>query len=214
MPDVPSVPLPGPQYVRLALVGDGSARAEALHDVLGTTGRVVEHSSLADCVPRLASLEADVVVLCGELDELLATAPMLRLALADIVVLCCAAPAASGPTGVPTARSAVSRVSAALPKARVVGALQQFSAEHFRLIGLGLLETDAPVSADDPEAADLVEALLDEIPGVQGVFAGPLRLAQGVEGIRDLLDEVERVADHPVGFRLDPLKGVILLHGR
>jgi hypothetical protein len=58
----------------------------------------------------------------------------------------------------PVAEGGAARlVARLLPDSRVVGALQQFSAEHVVLASLGTLETDVPVVSDDIEAADLIE---------------------------------------------------------
>ena len=62
-------------------------------------------------------------------------------------------------------------VARILPNSRVVGALQQFTAEHLALASLGVLKTDVPVVSDDIEAADLIEGLIDEIRGFDSVYA-------------------------------------------
>ena len=72
-------------------------------------------------------------------------------------------------------RGVANLVARLLPNSRVVGALQQFTAEHIALGSLGALETDVPVVADDIEAADLTEGLIDEIRGFDSAYPGPLR---------------------------------------
>ena len=93
-------------------------------------------------------------------------------------------------------------VARILPNSRVVGALQQFTAEHLALGSLGVLETDVPVVSDDIEAADLIEGLIDEIRGFDSVYAGPLRSAAAMEGLAAVISEVARERGGPVGFRL------------
>ena len=83
-----------------------------------------------------------------------------------------------------------------------MGALQQFNAEHVILASLGTLETDVPVVADDIEAADLVEGLIDEIRGFNSVYVGPLRSSAAIEGIAAVINEAARERGSPVGFRL------------
>jgi len=93
-------------------------------------------------------------------------------------------------------------VARILPNSRVVGALQQFTAEHLALASVGVLETDVPVVSDDIEAADLIEGLIDEIRGFDSVYAGPLRSSAAIEGLAAVISEVARERGGPVGFRL------------
>ncbi len=210
---VPQVPLPAVAHARLALLGDGGARMQALDDALTATGRSYERHMIREVSSDGRRLEADVVVVSCQLGELLAVAPRLTAALGDAVLVCSIAAESDDPTGASQQDrgSAVERLAEALPRSRVVGALQQFTTEHFQLMSLRLLKTDVPVTGDDREAADLVQALLCEISGVDAVYAGPLRNAGAVEHLGAVLRHVEAGAGRPLGFRLDPARGVRFL---
>lgn len=214
---VPNGPLSLPPHVRLALLADASERSVALASALQQTGRRIARHSLLEVVDRGAPLEADVVVVCAEIEDLVRLAPRLIAALTGTVVVC-SMPAEATDYERPSPDesaddSAVARVAAALPMARVVGGLQQFAADHFALLSLGLLQTDAPITADDREAADLVEAIVDELPGVDAFFAGPLRNAPPIEAIAGYLRAVGQATGGPVGFRLDPRRGLVFQRG-
>lgn len=213
---VPERPLPLPRHTRLAVVGDGSARTLALEAALRTTGRSISRRLLSDIADRRSRLEADVVVFSCQVDEMLELRTRLSEALTGVVVVCSmlGEPPPSRVDGTRGDKSAVAMVSAALPSARVVGALQQFTDRHFTQFSLGLLQSDAPVTGDDREAVDLVEAILDEVPGLDAVFAGSIRTAAAIEGLADVLHSVEQQAGLPLGFRLDPTRGMVFLPRR
>lgn len=213
-PSVPAAPLPLPRAVRVALLGDANARTDALQELFGSGGRQVARHEIRAVAQGAVRLDADVAVVASPIEDVLALAERLAPALADVVVVCSTTLLPQRPDPDPSTRSGVAAVAAALPAARVVGALQQFTVSHLELLALRALETDAPVVADDREAGDLVEALLDELPGVHGVFAGALRNAGPVEAIGQHLAAVADGAGRPVGFRLDPLRGLVLLFGR
>jgi predicted dinucleotide-binding enzyme len=126
--------------------------------------------------------------------------------LSDLVVVVCTSAVSCDEGGffmkpVPDGGVA-SLVARLLPNSRIVGALQQFTAEHIALGSLGALETDVPVVADDIEAADLTEGLIDEIRGFDSVYAGPLLSSAAIEGLAVVINEVARERGGPVGFRL------------
>ncbi len=214
---VPAAPLPVPRHARFALLGPQTPHLLSIEAALQAGGWVFRHHLLADALDRSDRLDADLVVVSCSLHDLLVLAPRLSAALGGVVVVCSMVDerqqdAYDNPRVGPRT-SAVAQVAAALPTARVVGALQQFSASHFTLISLGVLDTDAPVTGDDAEAVDLVEAVLDQIPGVEAVFAGPIRNASAVEGIAAILRSLEQDAGRPLGFRLDPMRGLVILYG-
>lgn len=213
---IPSSPLPLPRYATIALVDDGTPRVGALSDALRASRRHLVRYSVADLIDRPGRIAADVVVAGSAVDELLTLAPRLTPGLDGAVLVCATVDERRHDTRdrSPDGESIVVHVAASLPRARVVGALQQFDVDHLALIGLGMLETDAPVTGDDREAVDLVEALLDEIPGVSAVFAGPLRNAGAIEGISVVLRSLGQAVGRPIGFRLDPARGLVFLHGR
>lgn len=99
--------------------------------------------------------------------------------------------------------SVVQAVANALSRSRVVGAFQQFSAAHLEAATDGSLESDVPVVSDDREAADLVMGLIDELNGLDSLYAGPIRAAAAVEGLAAIVRTVGLERGRPVGFRLD-----------
>lgn len=215
---VPIHPLPVPAHVRLALLGDCGDRTSALEDLLCSTGRDCERFAVEDVQGRGRVLPADVVFLSCSLSVLMTAAPGLRLPLKHLVVVSTMAPSSTDrhPEESTSTRvvSAAQRLSSTLPLSRIVGALQQFGAEHLRLLELGALTTDVPLTGDDLEATDLAAALLDEIPGVDAIYAGPLRNSAAIEGIADVLHAVQGDLGRPVGFRLHPERGLTVLDGR
>jgi len=214
MPDVPPAPLPLVRHTRFLFLADTSERNHALAEVLSTTKQDLRCVPLQHALDCRLPLDADVILLSVDIDHWPNALARLEPALAGLVVVWCAVTRPQGPRATLGPGSALANVAAALPAARVIGAFQQFGTDHLRLMALGLLETDAPVLGDDLEAADLIEALLDHVSGVTGVYAGPLRGAGAVEGIATLLDEVAQTAGRPVGFRLDAARGLVLLFGR
>lgn len=104
--------------------------------------------------------------------------------------------------------SVTAALAAAWPQSRVIGAFLQLDAVHLRLAAVGSLTTDVPVVGDDREVTDLVEALIDQLHGLEGVYAGPLRNAGAIEGLTALLREAESRLGHQVGFRLTNNSGL------
>jgi 8-hydroxy-5-deazaflavin:NADPH oxidoreductase len=202
-----SAPLPLPRYARVAVLGDNDF-ATALINSLSQGGREilqVRPDLLTPNFPDPAALPADIVFLALPWARLRALTQTLAGPLAGLTVVNCAVALEADSSGFFMAPIPEGSVTAALAKAwplsRVVGALHQLTAAHLKLAGLGTLVTDVPVVGDDREATDLVEALIDELDGLESVYAGPLRSAGAVEGVTALLREVESEAGHPVGFR-------------
>ncbi len=215
---VPDQPLPLPAHVRLALVGDHSDRTAALDELLRTIERGHAQFYVDELRGSTHVIPADVVLITYEPGALLSAAQDLRVALQGLVVVCTVAATPgdrdrSEDEG-PTRLSAAHRLSSALPMSRIVGALQQFGPEHLRLLGMRCLTTDAPVTGDDREATDVVAAILDGISGIEAIYAGALRNSLAVEGLAQVLERVEARLGRRVGFRLDPLRGLVILDSR
>lgn len=214
---VPSHPLPLPAHARLALVGDRSERTAALGDLLHTVGRELARFHVDELGGTTHVIPADVVFISCEPAALVAIAQALRLPLQGLVVVCTVAATpverdrSEDGTGIPS--SAAQRLSSALPTSRIVGALQQFGRDHLRLLAVRCLTTDAPITGDDREATDLVAGLLDGISGIEAVYAGSVRNSLAVEGLAQMLERMEPHRGRHVGFRLDPLRGLVILDG-
>ncbi|MSQ30885.1 MAG: NADPH-dependent F420 reductase [Dehalococcoidia bacterium] len=137
-----------------------------------------------------AATEADIVILVVPYAAHRATLEGLRDVLAGKIVVDAVVPMVfdRGPRPVEVPDGSAAEEAAAIlgDGARVVGAFHNLSAEV-------LLDPDAGVDADvlvtggDAAAKEIVIALADEIAGVRGVDAGPLRFSRFVEGITLLL---------------------------
>ena len=138
-----------------------------------------------------AAAAADVVVIVVPYAAHRATLEGLREQLAGKIVVDAVVPMVfdRGPRPVQVEAGSATEEAAAILKdggARVVGAFHNLSAEV-------LLDPEANVDADvlvtgaDAEAKQTVIALANEIAGVRGVDAGPLRFSRFVESITILL---------------------------
>lgn len=97
--------------------------------------------------------------------------------------------------------SAAEEAAAALPRARVVSAFQNMSAE--KLMDLAEpVEADVLVCGDDREAKDVVIALAGEIAGVRGVDGGALSNSRYVEMLTSLLINLNRVHKAQTSIRI------------
>jgi len=182
--------------IRLALAGHtvtigsrdaargASVAAELAHTLAGRA-----HGALAGDANEGAVAAAEIVIVTVPYDGHRATLEALRSALAGKIVIDAAVPMrferGPRPVDVPEG-SATEEAAAILTASRVIGAFHNLSAEV-------LLDPDAPVDADvlvtggDAEAKQIVIALANEIAGVRGVDAGPLRFSRFVEQITILL---------------------------
>jgi 8-hydroxy-5-deazaflavin:NADPH oxidoreductase len=98
--------------------------------------------------------------------------------------------------------SAAEQAAGLLPESRVVAAFHHVSAVLLLDPTVDSLETDVLVLGDDREATDAVQALVDEIPGMRGVYAGRLRNAGQVEALTANLISVNRRYKAHAGLRV------------
>jgi 8-hydroxy-5-deazaflavin:NADPH oxidoreductase len=192
--------------------------ADALADAFVAAGRTIERigsNSFLSEDQRPSALSADVMFIIIPWRMLERAIQLLARSTERMVLVNCIAAIDSDDRGFFISHVPEGSVTAALakawPLARIVGALNQFTADHLKLATLGTLRTDVPVVGDDREATDLVEALIDELRGLEGVYAGPLRTAAAIEGMTALLREAEVQAGHPLGFRFLEGGGLRLL---
>ncbi|MDA0364740.1 MAG: NADPH-dependent F420 reductase [Chloroflexi bacterium] len=182
--------------IRLALAGHrvivgsrdaarGASVAAELEQAL--SGRT--HGALSGDANEGAVAAGEIVIVTVPYDGHRATLEALRAALAGKIVIDTAVPMRfeRGPHPVDVADgSATEEAAAILTESRVVGAFHNLSATV-------LQDPDAPVDADvlvtggDAEAKQIVIALANEIAGVRGIDAGPLRFSRFVEQITILL---------------------------
>lgn len=97
-----------------------------------------------------------------------------------------------GPHPVPVdAGSAAEECQELLPGARVVGAFQNVSAAALLAVPEPV-EADVLLTGDHAEACAAVAGLVDDIPGMRAVLAGPLRLTRPVEELTAVLVAVNK----------------------
>ena len=100
--------------------------------------------------------------------------------------------------------SSAEQAQAILPESTVVSGFHHVSAKLL-LDESGGIDTDILVCGDDREAKRRVMALADRIPGARAVDAGPLRLAQFLEGLTAVILSVNRQYRTNTGVHLTNL---------
>jgi NADPH-dependent F420 reductase len=127
-------------------------------------------------------------------------------ALAGKIVIDCVNPLgfdAQGPFALAVDEgSAAQQAAGILPESRVVAAFHHVSAVLLLDPAVDSLDTDVLVLGDDREATDAVQALVGEIPGMRGVYAGRLRNAGQVEALTANLIAVNRRYKAHAGLRV------------
>ena len=153
-----------------------------------------------------AAAAAEVVIVAVPWDghrELLAE---LAPVLAGKVVIDCVNPLGfdkQGAFALPVEEgSAAQQAAAVLPESRVVGAFHHVSAVLLLDEAVDTIDTDILVLGDDREATDLVQALVERIPGMRGIYAGRLRNAHQVEALTANLISVNRRYKAHAGLRV------------
>lgn len=98
--------------------------------------------------------------------------------------------------------SAAQQAQQVLPESVVVGAFHNVSAQLLLDTSLATIDTDVLVLGDDREATDAVQALVDRIPGMRGIYGGRLRNAGQVEALTANLISVNRRYKVHAGIRI------------
>ena len=188
--------------LRVVLGSRDSGRAEKAAATLSeVTGGLVEGASNAD-----AAAVGDVVLVVVPWDGHAELVRQLAPVLVGKIVVDCVNPlgvdkqgpyALSVPEG-----SATQQAAALLPESRVVGAFHNVSAVLLEDPGVVSVDTDVLVLADDREAAEVVQALADRVPGMRGIYAGRLRNAHQVEALTANLISVNRRYKAHAGVRV------------
>ncbi len=104
----------------------------------------------------------------------------------------------------PEAGSAAEEVAALCPQALVVGAFHTVSADNLGALERELDE-DILVSSDHQAAKLEVQRLVETVPGLRGVDAGPLANAAFSEGLTPFLLRLNRVHRARAGVRITGL---------
>lgn len=153
-----------------------------------------------------AAVAADLVIVAvpfdGHADLLRALAPVL----AGKVVIDCVNPLGFDHHGayaldVPEG-SAAQQAAAVLPNSTVVAAFHHVSAKLLIDPEVDSLDTDVLVLGEDRAATDRVQALVDQIPGMRGIYGGRLRNARQVEALTANLVSVNRRYKAHAGLRI------------
>lgn len=184
--------------LRVTIGSRDAARAE---DIAASLGHNVSGATNRDCAAA-----ADVVIVAVPYAghaELLAS---LNAELTDKIVIDCVNPLGfdkQGPYPLQVAEgSAAQQAQQVLPDSIVVGAFHHVSAQLLLDPGVMTLETDVLVLGDVREATDQVQALVDRIPGMRGVYGGRLRNAGQVEALTANLIAINRRYKGHSGLRV------------
>jgi NADPH-dependent F420 reductase len=98
--------------------------------------------------------------------------------------------------------SAAEQAQALLPDSTVVAAFHHVSAVLLLDPTVDRLDTDVLVLGDVREATDVVQRLVDDIPGMRGIYAGRLRNSRQVEALTANLISVNRRYKAHAGLRV------------
>ena len=98
--------------------------------------------------------------------------------------------------------SACLQAAAILPESRVVGAFHHISAPLLLDPSVSVIETDVLVIGDDREATELVQSLVQLIPGMRGIYGGRLRNSHQVEAMTANLISINKRYKAHAGLRV------------
>lgn len=177
-------------------------RAEgAAAQLTEATGRMVRGAKNAE-----AAAAGDVVLVVVPWDGHAELLRELAPALAGKVVVDCVNPLGFDKQGAYALAveegSATQQAAAILTESTVVGAFHNVSAVLLEDPEVSSVDTDVLVLGDDRDATDLVQALVDRVPGMRGVYAGRLRNAHQVEALTANLISINRRYKAHAGVRV------------
>lgn len=98
--------------------------------------------------------------------------------------------------------SACAQAQSILDESFVVSAFNHVSAVVLADQGLDSVEIDIMVVGDNKEATDLVQHVVDQIPGMRGIYAGKMRNAAQVEAITANLISINRRYKTHAGIKI------------
>jgi NADPH-dependent F420 reductase len=196
---------------RLALAGHqillgsrSSERAEAAS--ASVRASLPDGAAVSGRTNAEAAEEAEVVVVAVPYDGHAALLRDVAGALAGKIVVDCVNPLGFDERGafaleVPEG-SAAEQAAAILPDSTVVAAFHHVSAVLLLDPEVGSLDTDVLVLGDVREGTDRIQALVADIRGMRGVYAGRLRNARQVEALTANLISVNRRYKAHAGLRV------------
>ncbi|HEX3824909.1 MAG TPA: NADPH-dependent F420 reductase [Mycobacteriales bacterium] len=179
-------------------------RAAAAADELRAT--VADPSLIDGTTNDAAAAAADVVVVAvpweGHEQLIRGLAP----ALSGKIVIDCVNPIGfdkQGAYALAVAEgSAAQQAAALLPDSTIIAAFHHVSAALLLDPDVGSIDTDVLVLGEERAATDLVQALVDRIAGMRGIYGGRLRNAGQVEALTANLVSVNRRYKAHAGLRV------------
>jgi 8-hydroxy-5-deazaflavin:NADPH oxidoreductase len=196
---------------RFALAGHavilGSRQAERAKAAADQLRDSVPDPSLVDgTTNEEAAAAADVVVIAVPWEGHEALVRALAGALIGKIVIDCVNPLGFDKQGayalaVPEG-SAAQQAAALLPDSTVVAAFHHISAVVLLDPTIGAIDTDVLVLGEERSATDLVQALVDRIDGMRGIYGGRLRNAGQVEALTANLVSINRRYKAHAGLRV------------
>lgn len=175
-----------------------AARAQAAADELG---HGITGASNAEC-----AASTDIVIAAVPWDGHRELLESLRDELTGKVLIDCVNPLGFDSKGafvLPVEEgSAAEQAAAVLPDTIVIGAFHNVSAQLLLDPDLERVETDVLVLGEVREATDAVQALVDRIPGMRGIYGGRLRNAAQVEALTANLISINRRYKAHAGIRI------------
>jgi NADPH-dependent F420 reductase len=196
---------------RFALAGHkviiGSRQAERAAGVAAELAETVTDASLVSGTDNAsAAASADVVVVAVPWEGHEALVGALVDSLAGKVVIDCVNPMGfddKGAFALEVAEgSAAQQAAGLLPESTVVAAFHHVSAKLLLDPEVASVDTDVLVLGDERAATDLVQALVDRIAGMRGVYGGRLRNAGQVEALTANLVSINRRYKAHAGLRV------------
>jgi hypothetical protein len=179
-------------------------RAQSAAAELGTT--VTDPSLVTGATNADAAAAADVVVVAVPWEGHEQLVSGLADALAGKIVIDCVNPMGfdkQGAYALAVAEgSAAQQAAGLLPDSTVVAAFHHVSATLLLDPDVATIETDVLVLGEQREATDLVQALVDRVPGMRGIYGGRLRNAGQVEALTANLVSVNRRYKAHAGLRI------------
>lgn len=191
--------------LRLAMSGlavtVGSRSAERATQAASELGHGIQGATNADCATA-----SDIVIAAVPYDGHKELLESLQAVLVGKIVIDCVNPLGFDKQGafvldVPEGSAALQAASV-LPESTIVGAFHNVSAQLLLDTSLDAIETDVLVLGDDREGTDTVQALVERIPGMRGIYGGRLRNAAQVEALTANLISINRRYKAHAGIRI------------
>jgi 8-hydroxy-5-deazaflavin:NADPH oxidoreductase len=156
-----------------------------------------------------AAREAEIVVVSIPYESQVDLLPPLEEAVGDKVVCNVVNPMVfdeTGPKAVRVAEGSAGEQNQALwPRARVVSSFHDVSSRRLWRVDEPI-ETHVLICGDDREAAHRVAHLASRIPGMWGVYCGPLRNSEYIENITPVILFVNRYYKIHAGLLIDGIE--------